>query len=196
MGSRFTPVELDVQLGLESLTQPRQYMQEMEALEERERLLLADDDELMKMVKFETCRGSGRGGQKRNRTNSAVRVALNTQEEAFTGLSDDTRSQHDNRRIALRNLRMDIAKRWRCAWREEATPVVQAIVSEKNRKFPLWTARLLDLLNEYDYAVSDAARAINVSTGKLVKLLQRSNMVWETVNRERQQRNLRPLKAS
>lgn len=50
-----------------------------------------------------TCsRGSGPGGQKRNKTSSKVRIV-----HVPTGLSaesDETRSQHENRRLAFRKL--------------------------------------------------------------------------------------------
>ena len=47
-------------------------------------------------------RGSGKGGQKRNKTSSAVRCVHT--ESGAVGQSDDTRSQHRNKRIAFRRM--------------------------------------------------------------------------------------------
>jgi len=74
---------------------------------DRDRLLALSDDELLRLCRTDRFRGSGRGGQKRNATDSAVRVALPALKISAT--SDDTRSQRTNRRLALRRLRREIA---------------------------------------------------------------------------------------
>jgi protein subunit release factor B len=56
-------------------------------------------------------RGSGAGGQHRNKTSSAVRCAHRA--SRAVGYSEDTRSQHDNKRTAFR--RMAESDRFR-AW--------------------------------------------------------------------------------
>jgi protein subunit release factor B len=52
--------------------------------------------------KFEYFRGSGPGGQKRNKTESKVRCTHI--DSGAIGESDDTRSQHENKRIAFRRM--------------------------------------------------------------------------------------------
>lgn len=47
-------------------------------------------------------RGTGPGGQKRNKTSSKVRCVH--RESGATGESDLTRSQHDNKRLAFRKM--------------------------------------------------------------------------------------------
>lgn len=47
-------------------------------------------------------RGTGPGGQKRNRTASKVRCTHRA--SGATGESDETRSQHDNKRLAFRKM--------------------------------------------------------------------------------------------
>lgn len=47
-------------------------------------------------------RGSGKGGQKRNKTSSGVRCTHI--ESGAVGQSDDTRSQHQNKRIAFERM--------------------------------------------------------------------------------------------
>lgn len=55
-----------------------------------------------KDCRFDYYRGSGKGGQKRNKTESAVRCT-HTNSGAM-GQSDDTRSQHKNKVIAFRRM--------------------------------------------------------------------------------------------
>jgi len=52
--------------------------------------------------RFEYSRGTGPGGQKRNKTSSKVRCVHKASGAA--GGSDDTRSQHRNKRIAFRRM--------------------------------------------------------------------------------------------
>ena len=68
---------------------------------------------------FECSRGTGKGGQKRNKTSTKVRCVHRASGAA--GISDDTRSQHQNKRIAFRRMaeskefvawhKMEIARR-------------------------------------------------------------------------------------
>lgn len=52
--------------------------------------------------RFDYYRGSGKGGQKRNKTSSAVRCTHVA--SGAVGQSDDTRSQHANKQIAFRRM--------------------------------------------------------------------------------------------
>jgi len=47
-------------------------------------------------------RGSGKGGQKRNKTSSGVRCKH--KDSGAVGVSDDTRSQHQNKKIAFERM--------------------------------------------------------------------------------------------
>ena len=62
-----------------------------------------------KDCKFDYFRGSGKGGQKRNKTSSGVRCIHLA--SGAVGVSDDTRSQHQNKRIAFE--RMSNSKRFK-----------------------------------------------------------------------------------
>lgn len=55
-----------------------------------------------KDCKFTASRGSGRGGQKRNKTSTKVRCVH--KESGAVGVSDDTRDQHKNKRIAFKRM--------------------------------------------------------------------------------------------
>src|SRR5947209_17334090 len=61
------------------------------------------DDQLLAQCAVDTYRASGPGGQKRNKTSSAVRLR-----HGPTGLlviAEESRSQHENRARALRRMR-------------------------------------------------------------------------------------------
>jgi hypothetical protein len=65
------------------------------------------DDKLLQQCRFEAFVGSGPGGQKRHKTNAAVRYThLPT---GIHAIAADSRSQRENRIHALRNLRHKLA---------------------------------------------------------------------------------------
>lgn len=73
----------------------------------RDALLALDDAALLAGCDTDRYRGTGAGGQKRNKTSSSVRVRHRA--TGLSGQSGDSRSQPENRAIALRRLRERIA---------------------------------------------------------------------------------------
>ena len=69
--------------------------------------LVLDDDALIRQCDVDTFRASGPGGQKRNKTDSAVR--LRHRSTGLAAQAVESRSQHDNRRNALERLRLTVA---------------------------------------------------------------------------------------
>lgn len=68
---------------------------------------MANDDKLLFSITAKDCRwdyfrGTGAGGQKRNKTSSGVRCTHVA--SGAVGQSDDTRSQHQNKRIAFERM--------------------------------------------------------------------------------------------
>src|SRR5215210_9369905 len=61
------------------------------------------DDQLLAQCEVDTYRASGPGGQKRNKTSSAVR--LRHPPSGLIVIAEESRSQHENRGRALRRLR-------------------------------------------------------------------------------------------
>lgn len=71
-----------------------------------------DDESLLARCEATTGRTGGPGGQNRNKVDSAVRLR-----DVPTGLiaqASERRSQHENRRVALRRLRLLLAVKVRC----------------------------------------------------------------------------------
>lgn len=157
----------------------------------RNAAILAADENLLRDCRTDRFRGSGRGGQKRNVTESAVRLTHRP-----TGVvveCDDGRSQNRNRELAVRALRLRIALA--CRAHPPDTPLGPPPAAKKSPEFVLWLARILDVLAACDWRVGDAARATGLSTGKLGRLLAEQPAVWQAVNTERTRNGLPPLRA-
>jgi hypothetical protein len=69
--------------------------------------LALDDAALLRQCEVHTYKSSGPGGQHRNKVSSAVRLVHEPTRISAHG--DDSRSQHENKRLALKRLRMNIA---------------------------------------------------------------------------------------
>ena len=158
---------------------------------ERNELLTLADSRLLLQCRVDCFRGSGRGGQKRNTTESAVRVTH--EPTGIAAVSDKTRSQNANRRLALRQLRHEIALQCRSEppQRHDGPWCPGARTAE----YAVWMATVLDVLADCDWRVSEAANFFGVSTAALVRALQGDEKLWQRVNAARQKRGFRPLRA-
>lgn len=155
---------------------------------DRDQAIVQDDDGLLALCRVDAFRGTGRGGQKRNRTSSAIRVTHRA--TGIAASSDETRSQHTNRTLALRLLRWELALGVRCP-----TPpaVATQIPGWRTPEYALWLAHALDHLALNDYQVGPVARILDISTGTLVHELARHSRIWDAVNQARTDRGLPPL---
>lgn len=151
---------------------------------------------------MDTYRASGPGGQKRNKTSSAVRLRHRS-----TGLivtASESRSQHENRARALVRLREAIALNQRNRFDPTAAqPAFYAAALERdpglrvNRRhadYWLIVQHVLDVLSACGARVSEAAAALNLSTGHLIRFLQENDKLWDRANRMRQEFDLPLLK--
>ena len=83
------------------------------------------DEQLLAQCSTDTYRASGPGGQKRNKTSSAVRLR-----HGPTGLiviAEESRSQHENRARALRRMRRAIYLHVRDATVEKSDAIAAAL---------------------------------------------------------------------
>lgn len=144
--------------------------------QERDAWLNASDLELENACRLDFFKASGRGGQKRNKTSNAVRF---THEPSGIAVSDCSgRSQHTNRATALKKLRYQIALQVRVV---PGTPPARLDVSLSNAEYPMFTAHILDILNDNNFIISQAARSLEISTSKFIKILQRDKTLWQLV---------------
>lgn len=167
-------------------------------------LLALDDERLLAQCAVDCYRASGPGGQKRNKTSSAVRLR-----HLPTGLdarSEEDRSQHVNKAKAMRRLRTTIALRLRspavldgyeptAKLRSYIDGAGRLRVNAKNEDFPLVVVEVLDLLAAALMRVSDAAGKLGISTAHLAAFLTSDAALQTEVNRMRAGAGFKPLRS-
>ena len=147
--------------------------------------LYCDDQALLGECDVHITKSSGPGGQHRNKVSSAVR--LRHRPTGITANGDDSRSQHDNRRMALRRMRMNLAVQLRepvdrtaprppAGWDRHLTPdrggQRRLIVSATSEDYWPIAAFLLDLLEACEGKLSDAAVLAGLTGSNITKVLQ------------------------
>ncbi|MBS1371212.1 MAG: peptide chain release factor-like protein [Lentisphaeria bacterium] len=158
-------------------------------LENRDEILKSDDESLSLSCELEFFKGSGNGGQKRNKTSSAARVRLIGTEYSASDCTE--RSQHRNRAAALAKLRLTVA------YGERVSPPVPPSRLEcalDHPEYPLWLAHLLDIAEAADWELKPAAGLLGCTPTALVKKLARDPTLWQFANAARARRGQPPLK--
>ena len=144
---------------------------------ERDEILALDDEGLSRIVKLEFSRGSGNGGQKRNKSSTAVRVVL--EEYGVSGADCSERSQHRNRAAALKKLRIALALKERRP--PEPPPRVRCAVDSPDD--PLFAARLLDAVAAANGDYRRAAATWDISPSAFLKNFERDPALWNWLHR-------------
>src|SRR5580765_8884633 len=75
------------------------------------------DQQLLAQCEVDTYRASGPGGQKRNKTSSAVRIRHPP--SGLIVIAEESRSQHENRAKALQRLKQAFFLKIRNSWTQE-----------------------------------------------------------------------------
>jgi hypothetical protein len=154
------------------------------------------DAQLLDQCAVDTYRASGPGGQKRNKTSSAVR--LRHPPSGLIVIAEESRSQHENRARALRRLRQALYLKVREALSAEALAPESLLARQDygpardgdgrlhlGRKDPrFWPAVgvVLDVLQAVEGRVSEAAERLGTSTANLTDFLRGEDKVWEQAN--------------
>lgn len=157
------------------------------------------DAQLLAQCEVDTYRASGPGGQKRNKTSSAVR--LRHPPSGLLVIAEESRSQHENKARALKRLRQAFFLRLRGELAGEArtsaalnehpdyvgvrSPEGRLDLGKRDPRFWPVVGVVLDVLAAFEARVSDAAEALGISTGNLIDFLQTEPKVWEQVNQLR-----------
>jgi len=168
--------------------------------EQRNTYLMQPDGRLLAECHVQTHRSSGPGGRKRDTTDSAVRLTHRPTSVSVT--ASESRSQHENRRRALKRLRRAIALEVRQvppadvgeALREAAADPAWPRIGRKSAAYLLAAAEALDRLAEREGRVSEFAAVLGVSTASLVKFLALDDDLWQAANRLRAEARRRPLR--
>jgi hypothetical protein len=165
------------------------------------------DAQLLAQCAVDTYRASGPGGQKRNKTSSAVRIRHLP--SGLIVIAEESRSQHENRARALRRLRQALYLQVRdpmpaaaltaegLARRDDYRQARDADgrlhLGRKDPRFWPTVGVVLDVLAAVEARVSEAAAALGISTGNLVDFLQTDPKVWQQANQLRVQFGHKPL---
>jgi len=155
----------------------------------RNSYLSISDDDLLKQCSFTEYQAPGPGGQKRNRKYSGARLTHTPTNIQVT--CAESRSLNKNKSSALKKLKLKIALTLRSEKKFEKLP--EFSISLKNPEYPVLLAAVFDALYLSDFAVSDAAKALNISTSKLIKFLSANPNAWQILNKERQAKGLKKL---
>ena len=143
---------------------------------ERNAMLTADDDVLFRECEFIMQKGTGNGGQKINKTSSAVRLR-----HRATGIAvsaNEERSQSRNRHIALRKLRYEIALRIRADAADGSfAPLPSPSPSNHARLIP-WIAALFDRLAAENFDLAKTAARCGASASQLERAMRKYPQVW------------------
>jgi hypothetical protein len=178
---------------------------------DRDDYLAMDDPALHACCDVHLYRSSGPGGQHRNKVSSAVR--LHHRPTGVTATADDSRSQHDNRRMALRRLRMNLACQCRqmlVPGQSKVPPVVRECifvprgsghpaglhrlqVGPKDVRFWPVAAFLLDLLEAKEGRLADAAAELGISTTNIANVLQSERHLLGEAQKTRKRHGHGPL---
>ena len=159
------------------------------------------DEVLLSQCEVDTYRASGPGGQKRNKTESAVR--LRHKPSGLIVIAEESRSQPENKARALRRLRKALAVKLRHAVDIERVPeAVQACIDKRGRldvgqrdaRYLPAVAAVLDVFVACRGSMADVARHLGITTGNLSSFLTDDEDVYVEANRLRSSFKLKPLR--
>jgi hypothetical protein len=159
------------------------------------------DDELLRQCRMDVFRGSGPGGQKRNKTCNSIRLThLPTGIDVIAG---ETRSQQVNRLHAIRRLRLKLATDLREPidpvkfeppdWFLEIRHENRIEASYKHRFYAPAAGLILDLLKALHGSPADVAGMLGISTTAVIRFLENEPHFWIAANRIRADNALPPL---
>lgn len=172
--------------------------------------LALDDPHLLAQCDVHTYKSSGPGGQHRNKVSSAVRLMHRPTHISAHG--DDSRSQHQNKQLAIKRLRMNIACQVRRVIDKPAIQIpgvagecifmprgrgpdapARLEIGVRDHRFWQVAAFVLDVLEAHEGRLSDAAAAIGITTGNFSSLLESERHLLAAAQQIRKRYNLKPL---
>ncbi len=176
-------------------------------------------EELESQCEFRRTRGSGPGGQHRNRV--ATAIVVKHLPSGITAQASERRSQHENRQVAIDRLRVKLAIELRRPIAEDQTPsdLWQSRISNPNPNhhsrsrirenqtrpgrtsvsrdhfdFAAVLAEAFDFLDAADFKMAVAAKRLGISSSQLIKLIKKEPLAWQAMQQERDRRGMSRLR--
>ena len=160
------------------------------------------DAALRKQCRVTFGRGSGPGGQHRNKVETAVRMIHDP--TGVAAAAGERRSQRENQLTAQRRLRLKLALgvrtgidpgRYRPSglW-ERRRQGSKLPVNPRNRDYPALLAEALDVVVARGFDVGGAAGVLGVTMSQLARLIRHDKQAFALVNEGRSARRLPVLK--
>ncbi len=161
-----------------------------------------DEADLLKQCRVGKGRGSGPGGQHRNKVETLVRIThVPTGLETHAG---ERRSATENRGVAIRRMRLLLAAQVRTPvpagdirsdlWRSRCSAQGRIVCNPEHHDFPALLAEAMDVIVAGGLDAKKAAARLCCSASQLVKLVKDHPQALQELNRLREERGLHPLK--
>lgn len=161
-----------------------------------------EPDELLKHCEVNFGRVRGPGGQNRNKVETAVTITHTP--TGIDGFASERRSQYENRKNAVRRLRVNLALKVRVPVHpagHRPTPLwvrrrqgEKMSVNPEHVDYPGLLAEALDVIFARKFDVAGSAGILGVTMSQLAKLLRHEKHAMAMVNEGRKDRHLQELK--
>ena len=159
-------------------------------------------DQLLQQCDVKRTRGSGPGGQHRNKVETAI--VITHRSSGIVGQASEKRSQAANREQAIFRLRVNLA----LAQRQTSDDVAELVgelwstrirsgkihINEAHDEFPAMLAVALDVLHHFDYDGAQSAGLLDCTTSQLIRFLKKEPAAFAQVNRNRRESGLSPYR--
>lgn len=159
------------------------------------------EEQLLAECELQRTRGSGPGGQHRNKVETAI--VITHKSTGIKGQASERRSQHANREVAIERLRVNLAIHHRNEinsnqpaselWKSRIRGG-KISVSRSHFDFATLLSEAMNFITSENFDVAGAAKRLGISTSQLIKFLKVEPMAFQFINQERENRELHRLK--
>jgi hypothetical protein len=160
------------------------------------------EEELLKRCDMGKGRGSGPGGQHRNKVET--QVTLTHVPTGIHAKAGERRSASENHRVALFRLRLALATRIRTPvpigearsdlWRVRCSQEGRIACNPEHRDFPAMLAEAMNMLEATGLDPRTAGQRLCCSASQLIKLVKDHPPAFQAWNKARQAAGMPPLK--